>query len=67
MYMFNPDRAGEAVRDALAAAARRGVEVRLLIDGFGSARRADFFTPLGEAGGRTLRVQPDLWPPLPAT
>ena len=27
MYMFNPDRAGERVRDALTAAARRGVEV----------------------------------------
>src|SRR5206468_3971565 len=31
MYMFNPDRTGERVRDALVAAARRGVEVRLLI------------------------------------
>src|SRR5438309_715457 len=36
MYMFNPDRAGEKVRDALAATAKRGVQVKLLIDGFGS-------------------------------
>src|SRR3982751_1905485 len=36
MYMFNPDRAGKRVRDALAAAAERGVAVQLLIDGFGS-------------------------------
>src|SRR3954468_14308835 len=37
MYMFNPDPVGEQVRDALVAAAARGVEVKLLIDGFGSA------------------------------
>lgn len=49
MYMFNPDEAGVAVRDALAAAARRGVEVRLMIDGFGSSAPAEFFKPLVEA------------------
>src|SRR5215207_1113934 len=32
MYMFNPDRTGELVRDALIDAAGRGVEVKLLID-----------------------------------
>src|SRR5690348_12027236 len=37
MYMFNPDHVGERVRDALVQAARRGVEVKLLIDGFGSS------------------------------
>jgi len=51
MYMFNPDRVGERVRDALVEAARRGVEVKLLIDGFGSAAPARFFAPLAEAGG----------------
>jgi cardiolipin synthase A/B len=51
MYMFNPDRTGEAVRDALVLAALRGVEVRLLVDGFGSDASADFFAPLNEAGG----------------
>jgi cardiolipin synthase len=51
MYMFNPDKDGDAVRKALTDAARRGVQVKLLIDGFGSAATPDFFTELGEAGG----------------
>jgi cardiolipin synthase len=51
MYMFNPDRDGDAVRDALTEAARRGVEVQLLIDGFGSAATPQFFTDLDQAGG----------------
>lgn len=51
MYMFDPDRVGEAVRDALIAAAGRGVDVKLLIDGFGSAAPPRFFTDLAEAGG----------------
>jgi cardiolipin synthase A/B len=51
MYMFNPDRVGHQVRDALVAAARRGVRVNLLIDGFGSVASSEFFAPLNEAGG----------------
>ena len=51
MYMFNPDRDGDVVRDALTDAARRGVDVKLLIDGFGSAATPKFFTDLAEAGG----------------
>ena len=51
MYMFDPDRVGEAVRDALIAAAARGVDVKLLIDGFGSSATPRFFTELDEAGG----------------
>ncbi len=51
MYMFNPDDAGQIVRDALVAAAGRGVEVHLLIDGFGSGAPANYFTVLNEAGG----------------
>ena len=51
MYMFNPDRDGDAVRDALTDAARRGVDVKLLIDGFGSAATPEFFKQLAEAGG----------------
>src|SRR5690348_8045675 len=52
MYMFNPDRDGDAVRQALTDAARRGVDVKLLIDGFGSAATPKFFTELAEAGGQ---------------
>lgn len=51
MYMFNPDDAGEQVRSALVAAAKRGVEVKLLVDGFGSAAPPEFFQDLDGAGG----------------
>ncbi|HZU51231.1 MAG TPA: phosphatidylserine/phosphatidylglycerophosphate/cardiolipin synthase family protein [Sphingomicrobium sp.] len=51
MYMFNPDPVGERVRDALVAAAKRGVDVKLMVDGFGSGAPADFFTALKDAGG----------------
>lgn len=51
-YIFAGDEAGRAVRDALVAAARRGVVVRLLLDGYGSsAVGADFFLPIEEEGG----------------
>lgn len=52
MYMFDDDGVGQAVRDALVAAASRGVEVTLLIDGFGSPAPPQFFAELQEAGGR---------------
>ena len=58
MYMFNPDHAGDAVHDALLAAARRGVEVKLLIDGFGSAAPPEFFADLAEAGGEHCVFNP---------
>jgi cardiolipin synthase len=58
MYMFNADRVATRVRDALAEAARRGVEVRLLIDGFGSAAPDDFFAKLDAAGGEHCRFNP---------
>lgn len=58
MYMFNPDPIGVEVRDALVSAAERGVEVRLLIDGFGSAATAEFFRPLNEVGGEECVFNP---------
>ena len=57
-YMFNPDRVGERVRDALVEAAQRGVDVKLLIDGFGSAAGSDFFTVLDESGGKHCVFNP---------
>jgi cardiolipin synthase len=57
-YMFNPDRMGERVRDALIAAAQRGVDVKLLIDGFGSSAPPDFFTALDESGGEYCVFNP---------
>ena len=51
-YIFAGDEAGTAVRDALVRAARRGVVVRLLLDGYGSSGTdAKFFEPITSAGG----------------
>src|SRR5205085_242459 len=58
MYMFNADRVATIVRDALADAAQRGVKVLLLIDGFGSAAGAEFFSILHEAGGEYCVFNP---------
>lgn len=50
-YMFADDRTGLEVRDALIAAAARGVAVEVMIDSFGSADISDgFFKPLVDAG-----------------
>lgn len=59
-YMFNPDAAGEAVRDALVRAAARGVEVRLLLDGFGSSVTPAFLQPIADEGGSFILFHPSL-------
>ena len=50
-YLFDSDISGTMVRDALVAAARRGVKVDLIVDDFGNDAGAAFFDPLVEAGG----------------
>jgi cardiolipin synthase A/B len=51
-YIFAGDEAGTAVRDALVRAARRGVVVRLLLDGYGSSDTdTKFFQPIEDEGG----------------
>lgn len=52
-YIFAADESGRAIRDALTAAARRGVKVRLLLDALGSGldMRFGFFRELAAAGG----------------
>ena len=58
-YIWEPDRTGVRVRDALARAALRGVQVRLLLDDVGSRRtRRAFFTSLVQAGGCLARFLP---------
>ena len=57
-YMFNPDWAGRLVRDALVEAAKRGVSVKLLIDGYGSTAEPKFFAGLEAAGGETCVFNP---------
>jgi cardiolipin synthase len=58
MYMFNPDHAGGVVHDALLGAARRGVAVRILVDGFGSGVPPKFFDDLAAAGGEHCVFNP---------
>jgi cardiolipin synthase len=48
-YIFQPDEAGRQFADAMIEAARRGVEVRLLIDAVGS-KLGDLQKPLEDAG-----------------
>lgn len=50
-YIFATDRSAVRVRDALVAAVRRGVEVRLIVDAFGALADERFFAPFIEAGG----------------
>ena len=58
-YIFRDDVSGRKVRDALAAACARGVEVSILLDGFGSDVTTDeLFAPLIEGGCRFCRFQP---------
>lgn len=59
-YIFAADATGRAVAEALAAAARRGVAVRVLVDGFGAR---EFPAGLGrlvtEAGGAVEVYRPE--------
>ncbi len=59
-YIFDDDEAATQVRDALVAAARRGVAVSLTIDGFGSPASDAFLAPLVAAGGDVCRFLPRL-------
>jgi len=52
VYIFKDDEAGTMFRDRLVAAARRGVQVRLLVDSVGSfLTRYKFLQPIVDAGG----------------
>jgi len=50
-YSFGRDEIGRRFRDALVAAAQRGVRVRLLVDALGSINLGGFLRPLKRAGG----------------
>lgn len=50
-YIFAEDESSHRVRDGLIAAARRGVRVTLIVDGFGAAASDLFFEPLAASGG----------------
>ncbi|WP_267117061.1 cardiolipin synthase, partial [Xanthomonas sacchari] len=58
-YIFNPDRTGTRIRDALVERARAGVRVRLLLDAVGSSQvRKRFLRPLLEAGAEVAWFHP---------
>lgn len=58
-YIFEPDHAGTAMRDALVERAKAGVKVRLLLDAVGSSRIGKrFLQPLLDAGGEVAWFHP---------
>ncbi|MFN3946364.1 MAG: phospholipase D-like domain-containing protein [Allosphingosinicella sp.] len=58
-YIWEEDASGTRVRDALLAAVQRGVEVSLLVDGFGASGASEaFFQPLVDARCRFCRFVP---------
>lgn len=60
-YIYADDDTGRRVNAALERAARRGVTVQLIVDGFGSDGADDaFFEPLETAGGTVCRFSPRL-------
>ena len=60
-YIYADDDSGGQVREALIDAINRGVDVALLIDGFGSSATPEtYFRELSEAGARFCRFLPSL-------
>lgn len=58
-YIYQPDRTGTALRDALIERARAGVTVRLLLDAVGSgATKQRFIQPLIDAGAHVAWFHP---------
>ena len=57
-YIYSSDWAGALVRDALVEAAKRGVAVKLLIDGYGSVAQPQFFAKLEQSGGEICVFNP---------
>ena len=55
-YIFKTDRSGRDVLDALKRAALRGVVVRVVVDGFGSAEQADVIRDDIQAAGGACRI-----------
>jgi cardiolipin synthase A/B len=59
VYIFEPDEVGRQFMEAFKARARAGVEVRLLLDGFGGIKmRKRYRDELTEAGVKVARFRP---------
>ncbi len=68
VYILRPDETGLRFLEVLAAAARRGVAVRLCYDSFGSlGLKTSHLAALREAGGRVEAFLPLLWKKRPFT
>lgn len=58
-YIFKDDRTGHVARDLLEASVRRGIEVRVLVDGLGGASPGlEFLAPIVHAGGEASDFLP---------
>jgi len=58
-YIWEPDKIGTELRDALALRARSGVQVRVLVDATGSNNlKPPFWQPLVDAGGEVAQFNP---------
>lgn len=66
-YIFKGDKTGRAFAEALGDAAERGVDVRLIVDGFGGLIYS-LHKPWRRLAARGVKVQmflpPRLWPPM---
>jgi cardiolipin synthase A/B len=59
-YIFRDDASGEVIAAALKRAAERGVDVRVIVDGFGSHEtRPVFFSSMNNAGVTVLLFRPE--------
>lgn len=64
-FIYHADAVGRAILDILIGKARSGVEVKLLMDGYGTLHtRSWFFRPLAEAGGQFAYFLPVLHRPF---
>jgi cardiolipin synthase len=61
-YIFSPDKTGDDVAQALARAARRGLRVRVVIDGFGTRPVPERYLELWTGSGAQVQV----FSPVPA-
>ena len=57
-YIYRDDDTGRRVREAMDRALHRGVEVRVIVDGFGAQLPADFFESLERDGADVCRFLP---------
>ncbi len=57
-YIFKDDKAGKIIADALMEAARRGVEVRVLVDGTGSKFSGPLLARMRQAGVKAFKYRP---------